>query len=191
VRRVLSGALLAVVAGLLLVGCGIAPTASPTTVAPRSVPYGLLAPPTTTTTPAEPSDNVTIYLMGESRLVTVNRAVVAPASIARALAALGRGPTTEEVAEGLDSPISTVTPITFRSLNGSTATVGLPASFAQLGGQEEIVAAAQLVFTVTAFPGVEKVSVLIGGKPATIPTGGGSLSSGALSRSDYGALAPL
>jgi spore germination protein GerM len=74
-------------------------------------------------------------------------------------------------------------------VNGS-ALVELPSDFTDLGGQDQIFAAAQLVYTATAFPGVDQVSILVNGQLAEVPTANGSLSPGPLRRTDYTALAP-
>ena len=88
------------------------------------------------------------------------------------------------------NPLSTAQPIILRSFTNDTAVVDLPSHFTDLGGQDQIVAAAQLVYTVTAFPGVDQVSVLVNGESASVPTANGSLSAGPLVRADYVALAP-
>ena len=56
--------------------------------------------------------------------------------------------------------------------------IELPISFESLGGQDQQVAAAQIVFTVTTFTGIKGVRFLVGGQVAHVPTGDGSLTRG-------------
>jgi spore germination protein GerM len=60
----------------------------------------------------------------------------------------------------------------------------LPA-ITELGGDEQLLAVAQLVCTLTARPGVGPVSFTLEGAPVDVPTGDGSLTSGPVSRDDY------
>ena len=69
-------------------------------------------------------------------------------------------------------------------------TIDVGASFADLGGQSQIVAAAQVVFTATALPGVTAVSLTVGGQQTQVPTADGSLSHGPLTRADYAGIGP-
>ena len=89
------------------------------------------------------------------------------------------------------SPISTATPISLSAVDGTTAVVDLPTSFADLGGQDQIIAVAQIVYTLCLFPEIEQVSIRVGGKQALVPTETGRLSPGPLTRANYSSLAPL
>ena len=176
---------------LLLGACGIAADPSAHLINKKDVPYGLLSRSPTTTPVSVPSEYVTIYLGGPKRLAAVTRAVPAPASVASALQALGQGPTTAEAAQGLLSPISTAAPLVLSRLGAASVTVSLSPSFTSLEGQEQIVAVAQLVYTVTSFPGIDDVAVRIGGRAATVPSGNGTLTEAPVSRGDYASLAPI
>jgi spore germination protein GerM len=180
-----------VISALLLAGCGIGAEHSSHVIDPHSVPSGLMAPASTTTDVPAPTANVVIYLEGQQHLVVANRAVSAPASARAALFALAQGVTSAESAQGLVSPISTATPISLGSVESRTAVVNLPSSFASLGGQDQIIAVAQIVYTLSLFPEISRVSVRVGGKPAQVPTQTGRLSAGPLTRADYSNLAPL
>ncbi len=103
---------------------------------------------------------------------------------------LARGPTASELANGPESPVSSARPITLESVVNGTAAVNLPSDFTDLGGQDQIVAAAQLVFTATAFPGIRRIALLVDGQLTTVPTANRFLSRGSLSRSDSASLAP-
>jgi spore germination protein GerM len=184
-------ALLLVAMGLLLAGCGIAAEPAAQVINPRSVPSGLMAPASTTTTVPGPRANVVVYLEGQQRLVVANRTVSAPATVRSALSELAMGVTSAESANGLVSPISTATPISLISVHGATAVVNVPDSYANLAGQDQIIAASQIVYTLTLFPEISEVSIRVGGKGAQVPTDTGRLETRPLTRQDFSSVAPL
>lgn len=178
-------------AAVALAGCGVGAERSPHKLDRRGVPFGLLAPATSTTTTTQVAEStVVIYLLGTQRLVPVVRSVPSPAGIPAVLRELSAGPSTAESGQGITSPIASAAPLKLVSVKGGIASVDAPPSFGALGGQDQIVAAAQLVFTLTGFPGVSGVDLLVGGQPTQVPTAGGSLSEGPLTRADYSALGP-
>jgi spore germination protein GerM len=185
-------ALAVLVAALLLAGCAIGGERSAHVIDRRLVPRGLLAPTSVSPTKSSgvPTENVTLYLELSQNLVAVDQAVPSPVTLRTVLDVLARGPTATELANGLQSPVSSARPITLESVVNGTAAVNLPSDFTDLGGQDQIVAAAQLVFTATAFPGIHRIALLVGGQPTAVPTANGFLSRGSLSRSDYASLAP-
>lgn len=180
------------VSGLLLCGCALGAEGSAHPIDSGLIPHGLLAPSSSSpvATVAVPTDNVTLYLESAQGLVAVDRAISSPATLRTILSVLARGPTHAESTAGLQSPLSAAAPIALRSLVNGSALVELPSDFTDLGGQDQIFAAAQLVYTATAFPGVDQVSILVNGQLAEVPTANGSLSPGPLRRTDYAALAP-
>jgi len=133
---------------------------------------------------------ITIFFEIGQRLAGVSRTVAAPATVPEALNALERGPTAAESDDGLTSPLSSSAPLRLDSLQAGMASIDAPIAFESLAGQDQIVAAAQLVFTLTGLPGVTGVVLLIEGQPAQVPTAGGSLSEGPLTRADYASLGP-
>ena len=171
--------------------CGLGVDASPQLVNPKQVPFGLLHPSTPTTSPEILGQYATIYLQGPQRLVAVSRDVPAPVTAARVLTALSQGPTSAQAAEGLQSPISTAAPLTLWRLRATSVTVNLAKAFTTLAGENQAVAVAQLVYTLTALPGIDSVRIRIDGKKAKVPTGKGTLSGGPLDRADYATLAPI
>ena len=185
----------ALVCGTLLAlgvsACGLGVDASPRLVNPKQVPFGLLRPSTPTTSPAFVGQYATIYLEGPQRLVAVSREVPAPVTAARVLTALGQGPTSVEASEGLQSPISTAAPLTIWRIGTTSLTVNVAKAFTTLAGQNQAIAVAQLVYTLTALPGIDSVGIRINGKRAKVPTGKGTLSGGPLDRADYATVAPI
>jgi spore germination protein GerM len=190
-----------VACAILLGACGVGVNASPKVVNPKDVPFGLLRPSTPTTAPTRSGQYVTIYLVGRvttasshsagsQRLVAVSREIPAPVTAARVLTALAAGPTSEEASQGLESPISTASPLTLWHLGTTGVTVNVAGGFTKLAGQDQAMAVAQVVFTLTAL-GIESVGIRIDGKRAKVPTPKGTLSGGPLNRTDYATVAPI
>ncbi len=179
----------AVCAGLA--SCGVGAESAPQPLDPKAVPYGLLGPTSSpkTSDPGLLTARVTVYMEGDSgRLVPVRRDVAWPATISAILGQLAAGPTAGESSHGLVSPASSVGPFGVGPVHGGVVAVDLPVSFESLGGQDQQVAAAQIVFTATTFTGVSGVRFLVGGQAAQVPTGDGSLTRGPSTRGDYAAL---
>jgi hypothetical protein len=175
-----------------LAGCGLGAQSDPQALNPKSVPYGLLGPAKSpsTSVPNLVSARVTMFLEGSNeRLVPVHRQVVWPATIPAILGQLAAGPTARESDRGLVSPASAVGPFGVGAVRRGVVSVDLPVSFENLGGQDQTVAAAQIVFTVTTFTGVTGVRWLVAGQTAQVPNGNGSLTAGPSTRKDYLALA--
>ena len=176
---------------LMTAGCAISGEDSAHRIPGVSVPGGLLPDaPTSVAGGTGPTANVTLYFENDDGLVAVDRAVRPPVTLERVLGILALGPSAAERGAGLQSPLSTAQPLRTRSVRDGTATVDVRGDLADLGGQDQILAAAQLVYTVTAFPDVSAVRLLVDGQPASVPTADGSLDQSLLRRSDYVALAP-
>jgi spore germination protein GerM len=71
---------------------------------------------------------------------------------------------------------------------GDTVTVDLTAALVEVGGQEQILAVAQIVLTATAVPDVARVRLLLEGQAVEIPRADGTLTSDTLRSTDYEAL---
>ena len=65
------------------------------------------------------------------------------------------------------------------------------AAFVEVGGQEQILAVAQVVLTATAVPGVERVRFLLEGEAVEVPRADGTLTSDSLQAADYQGLLRL
>ncbi len=178
---------LVLVAGLSA-ACGVGTQRSAQLIDPHSVPRDLTAPASTTPTILQPTARVTVYFEGPNGLVPVVRDVNSPESVQTALIQLGKGPSLADGGGTLQSPVSTVTPLVLKRIQGTTAYVSVPEAFANLGGQDQIVSAAQLVYTVTALSGIEDIVLLVNGHEAQVPVSGGTLQQGPLTRADYSSL---
>lgn len=176
-----------------LVGCGVPSDAGPRVIPQGDVPFDLLAAPTTSppTTQFQARVLVPIYLIGSGRLVLVTRDVQPPASLLRIVQALLGGPTPDEAANGVRTAISGQTNVLSIRVQESIATVDLTGAFADIGGREQILALAQLVFTTTASPTVAGVRLSLDGRVVEVPRGDGTLTQEPLSRDDFFGLAPL
>lgn len=182
------GCLMAVV----LFGCGI-----PVEDRARPVPADMIPPSVPAQPPAAPSASgdggsasVDVFFVRDSRLVRVGRQPQSLSSLEGALAALLRGPAVAERAEGVRTAVTR--PV---RLAGAVA-AGVPLidvtdSFADVEGEEQILALAQLVFTLTALTGIDGVSFALDGRPVEVPTGDGALKRGPIRRDDFAAVAPL
>jgi spore germination protein GerM len=177
-------------AGVLLAACGVGVDAAPNVIGKRSVPYGLTRPAPPTTAAPVPSAYVTIYLLAPQHLVAVSQSVSGPVTVSTVLRALAAGPTDQQAAQGLASPISSAAPLRFDHLVNTVATVDVSSSFTALAQKEQELAAAQLVYSLTAFPGVSSVQIRIHGRLVQVPTGKGTLTKVPLTRSNYASFAP-
>ena len=189
-------ALLAV-AGLGLAGCAIPDDAEPRALDPSAVPFSLLATSTTTTTQRQPPDvsqvPVSVYLVDNdaAQLVEVTRTVPAPASVREALRELLSGPTNEELSSGLTSAIARSTALLgVEGPVNRVVTVNLSDDVRNIGGQGQRLALAQVVYTVTAAPGVDGVLFAFEGEPSQVPDGQGQSTAEPLDRADFATFDP-
>lgn len=189
-RRRWTAVPLALCSGVLLAACGVGVDAAPNVISNKSVPYGLTLPSPPTTASGTPGTYVTIYLEGATRLVAASRVVTGPVSVNTVLRAVAAGPTAEQAASGLASPASSAAPLDFVHLVNTVATIDVSPSFTTLAQKEQEVAVAQLVFTVTAFPGVHAIKIRIDGHTVQVPMDKGTLSRGSLTRTDYATFSP-
>lgn len=190
-RRVVRS-LLVLLAACGLAGCGVGSQSSPHEIDRADVPFGLAgAPSATTTVPGNSPYSFTIFLVDNDQLRAVRRgARAAPTPVSR-LRALTQGPTPAEADAGLNTLLSPDITVQEVHVNDGVATVVLSGEGAtQSAGNERALAIAQLVYTATAIPGVERVRFEVEGKPTEVPRGDGTLTSKPVSRADYRLAAP-
>jgi hypothetical protein len=189
VRRLLAAAVVAVVAA----ACGVSTDDGPRALPRSGVPFDLLQPSSTivrSTTPVAVTTEVPVYLVAGSRLAVARRLVESPPSLFRSIESLLAGPTAEEAGIGLRSAITNQTRLLSVRVQSGVATIDLSGEFAAIGGQEQILALAQLVYTATAARGVLGVKLSLDSRPVEVPRGDGTLSPDPLGPADYAALAP-
>lgn len=184
----------AVGAAALVLGCaacGLPATGQTQTIDPSGVPFGLLSPsPAELASPKAQGRPTAVYFVRDGRLVTSLRRVDgdnAPAEIVRMLL---DGPTRDEAARNITSDIPEGTRLISLDVVGSIATVDVSEQFGTVGGSDQVLAVAQIVYTLTSTGEVRAVQFAIGGKVIEVPDGSGSLASTPRSRADYAQVAP-
>jgi len=167
-------------------GCGV-----PTEDRARSIPEERL-PAALSQPPAGPATTgrigaaaFTVYLIDEERLRPVPRAVDGSVNLAGRLDALRAGPTADEETAGLRSALNDEAAIRVSRVTGEVATVDLPIGLAELVGSDQVLALAQLVFTLTEDPNVDDVIFTVDGAPVAAPVGDGTLLGRPIGRVDF------
>ena len=191
--RVLGLAALSVTAA-----CGVPTQNAPQVIAKAQVPFHLLdpeAPTTTTVTTPSPAFTVPVlvYLVNPTSqyLVSSQRLVAPPAQLSAVLDALLAGPTASELALGVQTAFSSGVRVLSAGVSGGVATVNFNSAFGDITGPEQILAVAQVVFTVTSQLTPETgVTFEIGGTPTNVPVATGAQVPGPVHLLQYAALAP-
>ena len=182
-------ALLAVLA--LLAGCGgdadddTAAPGTPTTTAEAL---------TTAATDAEPEpaqSRVAVYFLRDEKLGVGARQAEGEAGARGALEALLAGPSDEERGAGLTTEIPDGTELRDLAVADGTATVDLSGVFNDGGGSASMQArVAQVVATLTQFPGIERVAFRLDGEPVSAIGGEGVAVDPPLGREEIEAQTP-
>ena len=113
------------------------------------------------------------------------RRLAVEATLDSAIEALRAGPLFSDTGDGLRSAIPAPDMIDSAAVQSGTATISLASSFLTLPGNEQTLAIAQIVYTVTNLPGVGLVEFRLNDQLLSVPTADGRPSRGALSRDDY------
>lgn len=183
-----------VVVLLLLAGltaCGVPTHGSASKVRSKDVPFGLLRKQDGSAASADSGhEEALVYFAKNGRLVASSRRLEPPVTVQSVLRALGRGPNQVETAAGLRSALPDADPVSRVSLSSGTARVDLARPFTALSSGDQIVALGQLVYTLTARPGVGLVRFTLLGRATEVPRADGSLTAARVSRDDYLAIAP-
>jgi spore germination protein GerM len=186
---------MALVAALLLAAACSAPVDSgPKAIRAASLPEGLRAQTsstTTTTAPTGESEEVTVYLIGpDQRLFPVKRLVNPPVTVEKVLQKLFAGLTTAEGVSGLRTAISPDTTVLGAPIEAKIAVVNVSKSFAFGRVDDQIRAYAQVVFTAVDVGGVTGVLFAVNGRRLEVPAGDGSTQSAPLGRGSYAEYTP-
>ena len=186
-RRVLAAFAVAAAVVATSGACGVAAERSPTFADDRNVPFQLLedAPPTTvppTTVLTAASD---ICLARDAVLVPTRRPASIASDAASVVAALDAGPSRDERRAGLRSPLFAEGLVFAASSRGGVATIDLATVFAQGGANDQLLAIASIVCSLTSQPGVGQVVFTLAGAAIDVPRSDGSLVAGPVSREDY------
>lgn len=201
-RRRAAGSLVRLLTLLSLVlavtGCGLSANDKPQAIETDDVPADILDPnpPTSTTLSDLPTGFVTVYLIARegdtTRLSPVQRDVGDPTSRGAAITALLEPTSDQEQQQGLSSsiPSDTVLLDTTFVQDDRELVVNLSGALFDIQGKELANAFAQLVWTVTELDGVHRVRFKVDGEAYRAPNAEGIEQDGAVTRADYGTLAP-
>lgn len=190
-RRGLRAGLGALLAGLLVAGCGIRAEDEPRVkrldVVDRDLPIERSG-----GAPVVEIDS-NVFLVGTAgRLRPTTRRIGVSSDTATQLASLlgllVDGPTAAEAAEDLRSAVPSTTEVLDVAVEDGTAVVDLSTAFASIGGSEELLAVGQLVLTVTTFPGVRRMVLRLDGRSTSLPLPDGSLTEEPVALNDYAEL---
>ncbi len=175
-----------------LTGCGIPVDDAARPLSADEVPSSRPRPtPAPAPRPGDPPDvEVEVFFVRELRLAPVRRPTAPPPSVDDALATLLAGPTPAERSEGLRTALTRDVRLA-GTFPAGVPLIDITETFAQTEAQEQILALAQIVFSVTSLPGVSGVSFALEGHPVDVPTGDGTLKQGPLRREDYAAVAAV
>lgn len=174
---------------LLGTACGVQPQDRARTTNDHDVPFGLLDTSAPTVVPpagGAATQSVVLCFVRDSRLVLTNQPLAAPVSLESALTALAAPPT--DAAPLLRTALTDPSIIRSVKLVGGVAQVDLQTAISQLTGEEQLLAVAQMVCTLTGRPGVGQVSFTLEGSPLGVPKGDGSLATSPVARDDYATL---
>lgn len=187
-RHVLAAALAMALAST---SCGVATSDEVQTFEADDVPFGLLEAdrvPVALSPGTGSVVEVFLFDADSQTVVPVTRELSDPAPAA-IVDELETGPTDVESRLGLRSALVDVQAVGDVDVEGATAFVDLTASFTALSGSDQIVAIAQLVFTLTSRPAIDRVAVRVDGEVVDVPRADGTLTRDPLTRDDYGSFA--
>lgn len=186
---------LAALATLVSGACGIQHDEQARTLSSDKVPFGLLATSTTTTAPQPPEAPavpISVYLVDNDtgQLVEVQRSVSAPPSVRGAVQELLEGPTERELDQGLRSNIASATELLgIIGPENGVVTIDLT-DLTGTTGEGQRLALAQIVYTVTALPDVDRVLFRFKGEAKEVPNAAGESTGEPLARSDFAPFDP-
>lgn len=174
----------------VLSACGVPSDGRPRPLAANEVPFELLTPTSSTSTTdlRVAVEEILVHLVEGDHLVTVERQVLAPPVLFRRMTALLQGVQAEEAALGLRTAVPVDTRLRKVGVEQGVATINVSSDLVGAGGQEQVLAVAQLVFTATETSGVEGVRFQLEGRPIEVPRGDGTLTAAPLRRADFPAL---
>lgn len=171
-------------------GCGIPTSGVPKPIAAASVPFTLLGTEPVGAQPPSLGPATLVYYVRQDRLAPVTRHIPGSNVPAASVRMILSGPTASEANDGLASDVPARTRLVSLDVTGRVATVDLSKEFGTIGGSDQVLAVAQIVYTVTASRYIDAVSFAINGRRIEVPDGSGSLSVTPRARVDYRALAP-
>jgi hypothetical protein len=180
VRRLI--VLLALLAAALC-GCGVSPQPGPEAI---SLPSHRAA---GSTVPSSGSVLDTVFLVHGGRLQAVQRRTATPGDLRQVLGLLASGPSRAEARDGLRTALAPQPLSVLDVSDRGVLTLGVTRQFTGVVGGDQLLALAQVVWTVSQFPWVDRVRFVTGGQSLEVPTDHG-LVQRAVTRDDYRTVAP-
>ncbi len=185
----------AVTVGVFLVtalgACAISSEGSAHRLPRDEVPFDLAAVDSASTTSSvAQGPATTIYLIRKGRLMAVARSAGVDVTLDGVIALLLAGPDRPERKLDIATALPDGRTVKDVSVSRGTATVDLDPSFGDVAADDQVLAIAQIVFTLTDRPGIGGVRFSLGAKSIDVPRGDGALTVNALSRDDFRQLAP-
>lgn len=174
-----------VASGLLVVAtaCGI-----PIQSEPELLTIEVEAPPSIEEPTLEDLTAVSMYLVRDEGLVHVTRDLSSSVDLEGVIASLLEGVTPPEERSSLRTSIPAGTKVWESTTEGSLLRLNLSGEFAAVGGEEELLAVAQIVLTATSFEGIESVAFELDGVPTDVPVASGALSQQPVTAEHYSEL---
>lgn len=178
--------------GMLLAACGIPTEATARTIPASQVPFELLSPVNPSTSGSKPGPvQVEVYFTSTGdRVVPEPGYVAPPADLAAVISVLLKGPSITEERAGLQTGLGIDVRLLRSSVSSDVVTLDFDTAFGQISGPQEVLAVAQVVFTVVSKLASTQVGVLfeIDGAPIDVPTSTGALVPGPVHESEYATL---
>lgn len=171
---------MAVLASMLLLACGV-----PIDEAAETLMIELDQPPQIDEPQPQDLAAVSVYLIRDDVLVHVTRDLPVPTTLEDTLESLLSGVSRPEERANLRTSIPPGTTLLGLEIDEGIASLDLSSDFASVGGEEELLAVAQIVLTVTSADGVSHVEFQLEGVPTDVPVTGGALSVDPVSPDQY------
>ena len=171
------------VAGVVIAGCGVPSQQEPSAIDRDALPADLARVPPSRS--GRGPGTVVVYLVGDEGLVAVQRPVRQPLSLDRALAQLAQGARANEADAGLRTLLPPELELRGSISARGTARIELDSGFLDAASSGQVLALAQIVFTVTELPGVRRVQFLLDQEPVGVPREDGTFTTRPVTRLDY------
>lgn len=174
---------------LLVAACGVQDDSGPRPLAPEDVPFGLLEPATSVASPdnEDGPSRAVWFVDNDGMLARGERRLEPPVTVEDIVSALLQGVSDAEAANGLRSNIASGTRLL--GVEGPTqglVTIDLSGEILTVSRELQRLAIAQVVFTATGLPNVDRVLFKFDGVgPAEVPGAGNELTSEPLRRRDF------
>ena len=179
-----AGLAAAVLAATALAGCGVSAQSAPQPVDPPRGPFQAVTSPTPAATDSGPVAQ-RLFMVKDGKLVAVTRHADRQPTVQTLIDDLLAGPTKAERDAGITSALQGAATVSGVRLDGDRATIELAAPLAETGRNDEVLAYAQVVCTLTARPEIRGVTFTRHQQPVRVPRADGQLSQGPLTAADY------